>query len=157
MDGNRNAVFGWDRIIAANGNNRWYNAEETMSKKRETFVANKIEGMSLEEKVGQCLTFTWRGTMLTPSGIEQITRLQCGGLCLEPGRQLGCLGRRARRQQPGQTVRPAWRPDVPLVRRQHVLGPLAPPLLVRAPDPRRLGRVLFGREETLQRQWRSRS
>ena len=40
--------------------------------------------MSLEEKVGQLLTFTWRGTILTPSGIEQITKLHCGGLCLEP-------------------------------------------------------------------------
>jgi beta-N-acetylhexosaminidase len=40
--------------------------------------------MSLSEKVGQLLTFTRRGAMLTPSGIEQITRLQCGGLCLEP-------------------------------------------------------------------------
>jgi beta-N-acetylhexosaminidase len=55
-----------------------------MSKERDTFVSNKLKSMSLEEKVGQVLTFTWRGTMLTPSGIEQITRLHCGGLCLEP-------------------------------------------------------------------------
>jgi beta-N-acetylhexosaminidase len=55
-----------------------------MSKQRDDFVSKKMAGMSLEEKVGQLLTFTWRGTMLTPSGIEQITRLQCGGLCLEP-------------------------------------------------------------------------
>jgi beta-N-acetylhexosaminidase len=48
------------------------------------FVRKKLNSMSLEEKVGQCLTFTWRGTMLTPSGIEQITKLHCGGLCLEP-------------------------------------------------------------------------
>jgi beta-N-acetylhexosaminidase len=51
---------------------------------RDAFVSKKLAKMSLEEKVGQCLTFTWRGTMLTPSGIEQITRLHCGGLCLEP-------------------------------------------------------------------------
>jgi beta-N-acetylhexosaminidase len=55
-----------------------------MSKQRDEFVSKKLAGMSLEEKVGQLLTFTWRGTILTPSGIEQITRLQCGGLCLEP-------------------------------------------------------------------------
>ncbi len=55
-----------------------------MSKERDAFVSKKLESMSLEEKVGQCLTFTWRGTILTPSGIEQITRLHCGGLCLEP-------------------------------------------------------------------------
>lgn len=55
-----------------------------MSPDRDAFVSQKLATMSLEEKVGQCLTFTWRGTMLTPSGIEQITRLHCGGLCLEP-------------------------------------------------------------------------
>src|SRR4030066_2379366 len=55
-----------------------------MSKQRDEFVSKKLAGMSLEEKVGQLLTFTRRGTMLTPSGIEQITRLHCGGLCLEP-------------------------------------------------------------------------
>jgi beta-N-acetylhexosaminidase len=52
--------------------------------KRDAFVSKKLAKMSLEEKVGQLLTFTWRGAMITPSGIEQITRLQCGGLCLEP-------------------------------------------------------------------------
>ncbi len=52
--------------------------------KRDAFVGKKLAKMSLEEKVGQLLTFTWRGAMITPSGIEQITRLQCGGLCLEP-------------------------------------------------------------------------
>jgi beta-N-acetylhexosaminidase len=55
-----------------------------MSTERDAFVNNKLASMSLSEKVGQLLTFTWRGTMLTPSGIEQITRLHCGGLCLEP-------------------------------------------------------------------------
>ena len=53
-----------------------------MSQKRDEFIRKKIESMSLAEKVGQLLTFTRRGTMLTPSGIEQITKLQCGGLCL---------------------------------------------------------------------------
>ena len=55
-----------------------------MSKERDAFVSKILAKMSLEEKVGQLLTFTWRGTMLTPSGVEQITKLQCGGLCLEP-------------------------------------------------------------------------
>jgi len=55
-----------------------------MSKKRDDFVANKIAKMSLLEKCGQLLTFTWRGAYLTPSGIEQVTKLQGGGLCLEP-------------------------------------------------------------------------
>ncbi len=51
---------------------------------RDAFVTKKIAKMSLGEKIGQLLTFTRRGAMLTPSGIEQITRLDCGGLCLEP-------------------------------------------------------------------------
>jgi len=52
--------------------------------KRDAFVSKKLAKMSLEEKVGQLLTFTRRGAMITPSVIEQITRLHCGGLCLEP-------------------------------------------------------------------------
>jgi beta-N-acetylhexosaminidase len=52
--------------------------------KRDAFVAKKLAKMSLAEKIGQLLTFTRRGAMLTPSGVEQITKLQCGGLCLEP-------------------------------------------------------------------------
>jgi len=55
-----------------------------MSKERDVFIQKKIAGMTLMEKIGQLLTFTRRGTLLTPSGIEQITRLHCGGLCLEP-------------------------------------------------------------------------
>jgi beta-N-acetylhexosaminidase len=51
---------------------------------RDAFVSKKLARMSLDEKIGQVLTFTRRGAMLTPSGIEQITRLHCGGLCLEP-------------------------------------------------------------------------
>ena len=55
-----------------------------MSKKRDDFVAAKLAKMSLLEKCGQLLTFTWRGAYLTPSGFEQITKLHAGGLCLEP-------------------------------------------------------------------------
>ena len=83
-----NANSGSDRIIVVNGNHKSINTisqgDINMSKERDTFVNQKLASMSLGEKVGQCLTFTWRGTMLTPSGIEQITRLHCGGLCLEP-------------------------------------------------------------------------
>ena len=52
--------------------------------KRDAFVSKLMAKMTLAEKVGQLLTFTRRGAMLTPSGVEQITRLECGGLCLEP-------------------------------------------------------------------------
>jgi beta-N-acetylhexosaminidase len=51
---------------------------------RDAFIARKLAKMSLAEKIGQLLTFTRRGAMLTPSGVEQITKLHCGGLCLEP-------------------------------------------------------------------------
>jgi beta-N-acetylhexosaminidase len=54
------------------------------TKARDTFVSKKLAKMSLKEKVGQVLTFTRRGAQITPSGIEQITKLHCGGLCLEP-------------------------------------------------------------------------
>jgi len=47
-------------------------------------VEKKLSQMTLEEKVGQLLTFTRRGAMFTPSIYEAITRLYCGGLCLEP-------------------------------------------------------------------------
>jgi beta-N-acetylhexosaminidase len=55
-----------------------------MSKERDDFVSSIIAKMSLLEKCGQLLTFTWRGAIPTPSGIEQITKLNAGGLCLEP-------------------------------------------------------------------------
>lgn len=55
-----------------------------MSAERDKFVASKLAKMTLEEKCGQVLTFTWRGAYLTPSGFEQLTRLHAGGLCLEP-------------------------------------------------------------------------
>jgi beta-N-acetylhexosaminidase len=55
-----------------------------MSKERDVFVSSIIAKMSLLEKCGQLLTFTWRGAIPTPSGIEQITKLNAGGLCLEP-------------------------------------------------------------------------
>ena len=55
-----------------------------MSKERDAFVSAKIAKMSLLEKCGQLLTFTWRGAIPTPSGIEQITKLHAGGICLKP-------------------------------------------------------------------------
>jgi beta-N-acetylhexosaminidase len=55
-----------------------------MSKERDAFVSAKIAKMSLLEKCGQLLTFTWRGAIPTPSGIEQVTKLHAGGICLEP-------------------------------------------------------------------------
>ena len=55
-----------------------------MSSERDSLVEAKLSKMSLLEKCGQLLTFTWRGAIPTPSGVEQITKLHAGGLCLEP-------------------------------------------------------------------------
>jgi len=55
-----------------------------MSNARDKFISEKLSQMTLDDKIGQLLTFTWRGAIITPSGTEQITRLLCGGLCLEP-------------------------------------------------------------------------
>jgi beta-N-acetylhexosaminidase len=55
-----------------------------MSKERDSLVSAKLAKMSLLEKCGQVLTFTWRGAIQTPSGIEQLTKLHAGGICLEP-------------------------------------------------------------------------
>ena len=55
-----------------------------MSNERDSLVSAKLAKMSLLEKCGQVLTFTWRGAIQTPSGIEQLTKLHAGGICLEP-------------------------------------------------------------------------
>jgi beta-N-acetylhexosaminidase len=55
-----------------------------MSSRRDSFVEAKLSKMNLLEKCGQLLTFTWRGAVPTPSGVEQITKLHAGGICLEP-------------------------------------------------------------------------
>lgn len=55
-----------------------------MSEAKDSLVEAKLAKMSLLEKCGQVLTFTWRGAIQTPSGIEQLTRLHAGGICLEP-------------------------------------------------------------------------
>jgi beta-N-acetylhexosaminidase len=55
-----------------------------MSNESDSLAEAKLSKMSLLEKCGQLLTFTWRGAIPTPSGVEQITKLHAGGLCLEP-------------------------------------------------------------------------
>ncbi|MBD3419779.1 MAG: hypothetical protein GF398_06660 [Chitinivibrionales bacterium] len=52
----------------------------------ESTAENCLSKMSVEEKIGQCLTYWWRGAMITPSVVETITRLHCGGLRVEPYR-----------------------------------------------------------------------
>jgi len=48
-------------------------------------LADKVlSKMTVEEKIGQCLTMVFRGSLITPSVIETITRLNVGGLRIEP-------------------------------------------------------------------------
>ena len=72
------------RIVYIIGVAKKSSRRDAMSKERDKFVDAKLAKMTLAEKCGQVLTFTWRGAYLTPSGIEQITKLHAGGLCLEP-------------------------------------------------------------------------
>jgi len=47
-------------------------------------VDGYLSRMTLEEKIGQCLTLLWRGPFITQSVVETITRLHVGGLRIEP-------------------------------------------------------------------------
>lgn len=51
---------------------------------RKAFVDNLLNKMSLEEKVGQCFTFSFRGSIVTPSVKALIEKLHVGGLRIEP-------------------------------------------------------------------------
>ena len=54
------------------------------NKKRDEFVTKLLGKMTLEEKVGQCFTLSWRGSMITPSVMDLIEKLHVGGLRIEP-------------------------------------------------------------------------
>jgi beta-N-acetylhexosaminidase len=51
---------------------------------RETFIEGILSKMSLEQKVGQCFTIHWGGSMITPYVIEAIEKLHIGGLRVTP-------------------------------------------------------------------------
>ena len=52
--------------------------------KRNEFIDNLLGKMTLEEKVGQCFTFSWRGSIVTPAVKALIEKLHVGGLRIEP-------------------------------------------------------------------------
>lgn len=52
--------------------------------KRDKFVSNVLNKMTLAEKVGQCFTLSWRGSIITPSVMDVIEKLHVGGLRIEP-------------------------------------------------------------------------
>jgi len=51
---------------------------------REQAIDKVLNRMSLAEKVGQCFTLSWRGSMITPSVLDVIEKLHAGGLRIEP-------------------------------------------------------------------------
>lgn len=50
----------------------------------DAMIEKLLSKMTLEEKIGQCLTVSWRGAMITPSVVEAITKLHVGGFRIEP-------------------------------------------------------------------------
>jgi len=52
--------------------------------KRKQYIDDLLEKMTVEEKVGQCFTFSWRGSVITPSVKALIEKLHVGGLRIEP-------------------------------------------------------------------------
>ncbi len=51
---------------------------------RAAFVDAVLNRMSLAEKVGQCFTLSWRGSLVTPSVLDVVEKLHAGGLRVEP-------------------------------------------------------------------------
>ena len=50
----------------------------------ERLIEDLVAEMTLEQKVGQCFTFGFSGTQITPDVVEAITKFHCGGLRLSP-------------------------------------------------------------------------
>ncbi len=53
-------------------------------KKRDVVVNDILSKMTLEQKVGQCFTIHWGGSIITPYLLEAIERLHIGGLRVTP-------------------------------------------------------------------------
>ena len=60
---------------------------------REAFVKNVLAKMTLDQKVGQCFTIHWGGSMVTPYVVEAVERLHIGGIRVTP------FGQNSRRGQ----------------------------------------------------------
>lgn len=54
------------------------------SGKREAFINNILANMTLEQKVGQCFTIHWGGSLITPYLLEAIEKLHIGGIRVTP-------------------------------------------------------------------------
>ena len=54
------------------------------TKKQEQVVSSILSKMTLEQKIGQCFTIHWGGSIVTPYLLEAIERLHIGGLRVTP-------------------------------------------------------------------------
>lgn len=54
-----------------------------MSEKHD-FLKDLIDRMSLDQKVGACLTLGFNGTIVTPNILDYVTKFHCGGLRVTP-------------------------------------------------------------------------
>ena len=61
--------------------------------KREAFVNEMLSKMTVDQKVGQCFTIHWGGSMVTPYVMEAVEKLHIGGLRVTP------FGQNSRRGQ----------------------------------------------------------
>ncbi len=60
-------------------------ANDTVSTdNREKFIEDILSKMTLDQKVGQCFTIHWGGSMITPYLVEAIEKLHIGGLRVSP-------------------------------------------------------------------------
>jgi len=50
----------------------------------EKAVDDVLSRMTLDEKIGQCITQSWRGAIITPCLVETLEKLHAGGLRIEP-------------------------------------------------------------------------
>ncbi|MFW5870779.1 MAG: glycoside hydrolase family 3 N-terminal domain-containing protein, partial [Candidatus Sumerlaeota bacterium] len=56
-----------------------------MSEEKANRIADETMGrLTLDEKIGACLTQSWRGSIITPSVVDLIEKLHTGGLRIEP-------------------------------------------------------------------------
>ena len=55
-----------------------------MATDRDKLVEDILSDMSLEQKVGQCITFEYAGTRVDSHAYDKILRHQCGGLRVTP-------------------------------------------------------------------------
>lgn len=51
---------------------------------KQRFLTELIGHMTLEQKVGACITLGFNGTLLTPNILEYVTKYHCGGLRVTP-------------------------------------------------------------------------